>query len=90
MYSDFHVHSRFSFDSDEDPNNNIIKAIDLGMDSICFTEHMDIDWPVEGEDATFDYDDYSNAYHQNHVVSVKPVGGARLKGASVHGAVQVH
>lgn len=81
MYSDFHVHSRFSFDSDEDPNNNILKAIDLGMDSICFTEHMDIDWPVEGEDATFDYDDYSNAidlYRNRYRDKIKIYKGVEL------------
>ena len=45
MYSDFHLHSRFSGDSEEDPENIVKRAIELGMESICITDHQDLDYP---------------------------------------------
>lgn len=49
MYSDYHVHSHFSFDSDENPENIIQQAINLNMKQICFTDHHDFNWPIAGE-----------------------------------------
>ena len=49
MISDYHVHSHFSFDSEEKPENIINRAVNLGMKQICFTDHQDFNWPVEGE-----------------------------------------
>ena len=43
--SDFHMHTNHSTDSKEPMENMILKAIDLGLDTICFTEHHDIDYP---------------------------------------------
>ncbi|MCQ2080563.1 MAG: histidinol-phosphatase HisJ family protein [Lachnospiraceae bacterium] len=48
--SDYHMHSNHSSDSDEAMENMILKSIDLGLDSICFTEHHDIDYPVSDRD----------------------------------------
>ena len=42
--SDYHVHSNHSGDSNETMENHIIKAIELGFENICFTEHNDIDY----------------------------------------------
>ena len=58
MYSDYHVHSRFSFDSDEEPKIMIQKAISLGMKQICFTDHQDYNWPVKGETPLLNFKDY--------------------------------
>lgn len=44
--SDFHVHSAYSGDSNEAMEVMVQKAISLGMKDICFTEHMDLDFPV--------------------------------------------
>ena len=43
--SDYHVHSNNSTDSKEPMENMIKKGIELGLDTICFTEHHDIDFP---------------------------------------------
>lgn len=48
MFSDYHVHSSFSFDSEESPRAIVEKAIALGMKQICFTDHQDFNWPIEG------------------------------------------
>ncbi|MCR4989784.1 MAG: histidinol-phosphatase HisJ family protein [Lachnospiraceae bacterium] len=55
--ADFHMHSNNSTDSKEPMENMISKAIELGLDTICFTEHHDIDFPKlperEDEEAPF-------------------------------------
>ena len=49
MYSDYHVHSSFSFDSEETLDNIIKKAVSLNMKQIAITDHQDFNWPVKGE-----------------------------------------
>ena len=60
MYADYHIHSEFSNDSIEPIENQINKAIELGLDEICFTEHVDYgikkDW--NEENIEYVYDDY--------------------------------
>jgi len=36
---DLHVHSKFSGDNDADPEESIIRAIEIGLQGIAFTEH---------------------------------------------------
>lgn len=45
MYCDFHLHSSFSSDSDTPMEAMIQKGIELGLPAMCFTEHMDLDFP---------------------------------------------
>lgn len=45
--ADFHVHSDFSSDSDTPMEEQIQKAIELGLERICFTDHMDYDFPKQ-------------------------------------------
>jgi len=50
ILSDYHMHSSFSGDSETPMERMIEQAIKLGLTHICFTEHMDKDFPVtEGE-----------------------------------------
>lgn len=44
--ADYHLHTSFSGDSDTPMEEMIIKGIDLGLESMCFTEHNDFDYPV--------------------------------------------
>ena len=41
MYADYHIHSEFSDDSREPMENQVRRAIELGLEEICFTEHVD-------------------------------------------------
>lgn len=41
MFADYHVHTSFSDDSDYPMEEVVKKAISLGIDEICFTEHVD-------------------------------------------------
>ena len=63
--SDFHLHSSFSGDSDADMEEMIKRSIELGLKDICFTEHMDLDFPVSEQDpaGTFETNVDSYLYH---------------------------
>ena len=47
---DYHLHSSFSGDSDTPMEEMILKGIELGLDTMCFTEHNDFDYPVTEQD----------------------------------------
>ncbi len=55
ILSDFHIHTKFSGDSTETPENIAEKAIGLGLNSICFTDHQDFDY-IFDENLNFDLD----------------------------------
>jgi histidinol-phosphatase (PHP family) len=46
ILADYHLHSSFSGDSETGMEAMILQGIELGLREICFTEHMDIDYPV--------------------------------------------
>lgn len=48
MISDYHMHSEFSTDSDTPMELMAERAIALGMKRICFTDHMDMEFPGGG------------------------------------------
>lgn len=56
MLADLHLHTFFSSDSETNPEDVILKAIELKLPYICFTDHNDFDY----EDNTFllDYESY--------------------------------
>ena len=58
MVGDIHVHSSFSTDSDADMEEVIKKAIQTGLPCICFTDHIDWDFPVADAVYDFDLDEY--------------------------------
>jgi len=60
MYSDFHVHTEFSGDSDAPVRKAIETAIALSMKHLCITDHHDYDMPAGGLDFTLDTDLYFN------------------------------
>ena len=58
MRCDFHMHSSFSGDSDTPMPAMIERAITLGLDTICFTEHYDEDYPEGEENFSLAVSDY--------------------------------
>ena len=46
IHADYHLHSSFSGDSDAPMEEMIRRGIALGLTQMCFTEHMDFDFPV--------------------------------------------
>lgn len=53
--ADYHIHSFFSSDSDASMEVMVEKAISLDMKRICFTDHMDYDFPKQYE-LSFQFD----------------------------------
>lgn len=53
---DCHMHSSFSADSPTPMEHMIQKAIDLGLQGITFTEHLDPDYPKTPENLDFSLD----------------------------------
>ena len=48
--TDFHCHTSFSSDCNTPMEEMIKKALSMKMTHLCFTEHMDFDYPVHPED----------------------------------------
>ena len=55
---DFHSHTNFSADCQTAPEFMIEKAIELGLQYFCITDHMDLDFPYPELDFTFSVPDY--------------------------------
>lgn len=52
MLVDIHLHSIFSFDSSEKPENYIVAARNAGASAVGFSEHYDYDALIDGADIT--------------------------------------
>ena len=52
---DCHTHTSFSADSDTPMEEMVKKALQLGLSGICFTEHMDPDYPPVPDDLDFSH-----------------------------------
>ena len=46
IYADYHLHTNFSSDSTAEMTAMIDKAVNIGLKEIMFTDHMDIEFPV--------------------------------------------
>ncbi len=53
IHSDNHVHTYFSTDSDTPMEDMLKTAIEKGFSSICFTDHMDYNFPSEDDTPEF-------------------------------------
>lgn len=49
ILADYHLHSSFSGDSDTPMEQMVQRGIELGLDTMCFTEHMDYAFPDSEE-----------------------------------------
>ena len=54
MKTDFHVHTSFSKDSDASPESMIQEAIRKGLEVVCITDHLDLDFAEPGFEINFD------------------------------------
>ena len=58
MFSDFHVHTDFSGDSDTPARDQLNQAVRMGMEEVCITDHHDYDTAFTEIDFTLDIDAY--------------------------------
>ncbi len=47
--ADYHLHSSYSGDSSEPMEDLVLAAVNKGLTHLCFTEHMDMDFPPSEE-----------------------------------------
>ena len=71
---DCHVHSSFSGDSEMQAETACEKAIELELDGIAFTDHLDYDYPNYDDKFLIDFDKYSVSMD-----SIKAQYSGRLK-----------
>lgn len=60
--ADLHLHTSFSGDSTAPMEEMILKGIELGLDAMCFTEHMDHDYVYENPDEEGMFDLNTDSY----------------------------
>lgn len=58
---DVHMHSQFSGDSEAPQEDMIAAALEKGLAGICFTDHLDIDYPDEPEAFLLDLPNYRSS-----------------------------
>ncbi len=60
VLADFHLHSHHSGDSGAPMEAQVRAGLERGLSALCFTEHLDMDWPYENTPdlapGTFDLD----------------------------------
>lgn len=61
MTVDFHVHSKFSHDSPAEPDEILWAAEAQGLDMVCITDHVDLDFT--GKDLSFDLEARNAAFN---------------------------
>ncbi len=81
MIGDIHVHSSFSGDSDADMEEEIQKAVAAGLPYLCFTDHIDWDFPAEDVEYNFDVDEYFRTigqYREEYADRIRILSGVEL------------
>ena len=64
IYSDYHMHTNFSSDSDTTMEDMIRQAISLGLKEIAITDHLDYQYPDPEFPFLLDYDAYTKKIQQ--------------------------
>ncbi|WP_319205303.1 histidinol-phosphatase HisJ family protein [uncultured Ilyobacter sp.] len=70
---DYHIHSEFSDDSTEKMSNIVEEAIKKGGKKLCFTEHMEFNYPHEELKFELDYDAYKKEFER-----IKSIYGGKI------------
>jgi histidinol-phosphatase (PHP family) len=70
---DYHIHSEFSDDSSEKMINIVEEAIKKGCKKLCFTEHMEFNYPFEELKFELDYDSYKKEFEKIKAIYEKQI-----------------
>lgn len=76
MYTDSHVHTSFSSDSDTPVRDQIERAISLGMKALYITDHQDFDFPEDVYGMSFQFD---TASYMNTLTELKTEYADRIE-----------
>lgn len=90
--ADYHLHSHHSGDSSAPMEDQVRAALSAGLTAVCFTEHLDMDWPYEAtpdlSPGTFDLD--MEAYRKECRALQKAYAGRIEIGFGVELGLQPH
>lgn len=81
MRADFHIHSDFSGDSHTPMVEMVERGVLLGLDTMCFTEHFDQDFPPQFGDFSLDicsYYERLNALKSAYASKIELLFGVEL------------
>ncbi len=59
FYADYHMHTKFSSDSDASMSSMVERAVQLGLKEIAITDHVDFDYPDPDFPFQIDYKKYA-------------------------------
>ena len=63
MYTDYHIHTEFSDDSLERMETHIERAMELGMEELCFTDHVDYGIKPDWDEWDKPFEIHEGKYH---------------------------
>ena len=49
IQGEFHMHTEFSTDSDASVRSMLDASVDRGIQTVCITDHLDLDYPPDEE-----------------------------------------
>ena len=64
---DYHLHTTVSYDGHDTPKDMAQAAVNIGLQEICFTDHLDYQLCQPRENTTFMPEQYCQAYEQLHI-----------------------
>lgn len=83
MLADYHIHCRYSDDSEEEPEKIIESAVSKNFDEICFTDHVDygikIDHDVYNKMNDSEKEKYKNLLNVDYPKYFREIGELREK-----------
>ena len=83
MLADYHIHCRYSDDSDEEPEKIVESAVSKNFDEICFTDHVDygikIDHDVYNKMNDSEKEKYKNLLNVDYPEYFREIGELREK-----------
>ncbi len=79
MFADYHVHTEFSDDSVYPMEDVVRDAVQMGMDEICITDHVDygvkVDWDSGAEIRYRDGEPLANADYPRYMAKIRRLQG---------------
>lgn len=66
IFPDYHFHTDFSSDCDENIQNIIVSAKEKGLSSLCVTDHYDMDFPIRPEEPDIDFNLDIERYYRTY------------------------
>lgn len=82
ILADYHLHTDFSIDSDTPMEDMVKQAIALGLERICFTDHVEFDLPAMPDGSAYEFDpaylSEISRLREQYAGSIKILAGAEL------------